>query len=91
MTLYHLKHSLASAAQQASGGLVDRHGVLRIAPGVQRALDHAHARTTRIYTQIAVDPMVRQVSASLSIFLADLFAHPLTAPAALRLVPFATG
>lgn len=88
-TLYHLKHSLATAAAVASGGVMDRAGVIRQDPGLQRMLDHTHGRTTSIYTQAAVDPVVRQVNAALSLHLDRLFAVPLTRERHLRIV--ATG
>jgi integrase len=86
MTLYHLKHSLASTASIASAGLVDRRGRLQQALGVSKALDHADPRTTMIYTGAAVDPLVRQVNAATSVFLAQLFKTPLNPAAALRVV-----
>jgi len=87
MTLYHLKHSLATAAQLASAGIVDRAGRMRQSPGVQRALDHASARTTAIYTQAAVDPAVRYVSAATAVYLDHLFTMPLVPPPTFTVVP----
>jgi len=90
MTLYHLKHSLATAASIASAGLVDRSGKVRQDPGVSRALDHASSRggrTTSFYTQAAVAPILLLVNATTARYLDHLFTVPLNAPAALRLVP----
>ena len=79
-TLYHLKHSLATAAAIAAPGLVTRRGRIVQNPGVQRALDHASGMTTAIYTNAAVDPIVRQVNAATGLFLDDLFKKALTQP-----------
>jgi integrase len=87
MTVYHLKHSLATTASLASGGLIDRQGKIVTSPGVQKALGHAKAKTTTIYTQAGVDPIVRHVNLCTSNYLEQLFTVPLTSqPAALRLV-----
>ena len=90
MTVYHLKHSLATAATMASAGLMDQTGKIRQDEGVVKALDHANSRTTRIYTQASVSPLVRRVNRMTSQWLEVLFMHPLdNRPSPLRLV--ATG
>jgi hypothetical protein len=87
MTLYHLKHSLASAAQVASTGqMLDRQGRWQPVPGLQRALHHGQSRTTRFYTEAAVEPSVRLLHTQLSLYIDALFAQPLRATAQLRLV-----
>ncbi len=86
MTVYHLKHSLATTATLAATGLIDRRGHVVTNPGLQRALDHANPRTTTVYTQAAVDPAIRHVNALTSRYLDHLFTVPLTAPPALKLV-----
>jgi integrase len=83
-TLYHLKHSLATAAAIAAPGLITRSGRIVQDPGVQKALDHASGLTTAIYTNAAVDPTVRAVNAALSLYLDRLFKTPLTQPTAIR-------
>jgi hypothetical protein len=86
-TLYHLKHSLASAAQIASGGVMNQQGLIPQAPGVQRVLGHAAARTTQFYTGAAVQPLLRHVNAVTTQYLDELFRLPFTTPgAALRAV-----
>lgn len=84
-TLYHLKHSLATTASLASAGLVDRQGKVRQSPGVSRALDHARLRTTSIYTQAAVDPIVRRVNELTGEYLEELLGRPLPSIAAQRI------
>jgi len=86
MTLYHLKHSLATTASLAAAGLVNRRGQIVQSPGVQFALDHAHAHTTATYTQAAVDPIVRQVNAATSRYLDRLFQTSLLPEPRLKLV-----
>jgi integrase len=86
MTVYHLKHSLATTASIASAGLINRQGVIQQSAGVQKALDHAHARTTSIYTQAAVDPILRHVNAATARYLDHLFTVPLAPPPALKIV-----
>jgi hypothetical protein len=86
MTLYHLKHSLASALAQATNGLFDRRGQLQINPAVIRALDHRSARTSRIYTASAVDPTLREANEALTAWLDRHLAEPLTPPTPLKIV-----
>jgi hypothetical protein len=86
MTMYHLKHSLATTASIAAAGLVDAKGKLRQDPGVQRALDHADPGITSIYTAASVDPLVRRVNAATSVYLDHLFKTPLAPAAPLRRV-----
>jgi hypothetical protein len=84
-TLYHLKHSLATAMTQATNGLIDLNGNVTIDPAVVKAWDHKHERTTRIYTAVAVDPILRKANAALTAFLDRELAAPL-APTPLRVV-----
>jgi len=85
-TVYHLKHSLTTAAQLASPGLLDRQGRIQPAPGVQASVSHQQNRTTRFYTEAAVDPLVRLANAATTRYLEALFAQPLTPAPAVRLV-----
>ena len=85
-TVYHLKHSLSTAAQLASPGVFDRTGRVQPAPGVQASLSHQQARTTRFYTEAAVDPLVRLANANTTRYLEALFAQPLKPATTLRLV-----
>lgn len=87
MTLYHLKHSFASAAQAATGGAVDQQMRIRQDPGLQRALDHAaNSRSTAVYTQSANAVIMRRVNLETTLYLERLLATPLDMPAALRIV-----
>jgi hypothetical protein len=86
VTLYHLKHSLSTAAQLASPGVLDDQGRIKPAPGLQAALHHAKGRTTRFYTEAAVDPLVRLTNAQTTLYLEALFREPLRSGTALRLV-----
>jgi integrase len=86
MTLYHLKHSLASAMMQATNGLFDRQGQLIINPAVVRALDHRSARTTKIYTASAVAPILLEANEAMTAWLDRHLAEPLTPPTPLKIV-----
>jgi hypothetical protein len=81
-TVYHLKHSLASAMTQATAGLFDRQGQIVIAPAVVKANDHRSARTTKIYTAAAVAPILREANEAFTAWLDRRLAEPLTPPAA---------
>src|SRR5262245_40986184 len=85
-TLYCLKHSLATAATLASHGIVGEDGKIQQVKGVSKALDHTSTRTTAVYTEAAVDPLVREVNRLTSLWLKKKFEEPLTAPTSLRLV-----
>jgi hypothetical protein len=85
-TVYHLKHSLASAMMQATNGLFDRRGELVIAPAVVKANDHRSARTTKIYTASAVAPILREANEAFTAWLDRRLAEPLTPPPSLRIV-----
>ncbi len=83
----HFRHSLATVKRNAAPGLVDRFGDLVIDPGVVKALGHASARTSGIYTQAAVDGDVLRVHQMVIRWLEIKLAEPLTPPPApLKLV-----
>ena len=86
MTLYHLKHSLGTAVQIASGGVVDAGFKVKQNPGLVKAFDHHNATTTAIYTAAAVSPLVREAMTALSRYLDDLFERPLVPVAPLRVI-----
>jgi hypothetical protein len=86
-TLRHLKHSLASAADVATNGMMNRKTGLQIDEGVVGALGHSKARTTLIYTQVAVKPKVRRANELTTLYLEWLLKQPLVpAPTPLRIV-----
>ena len=87
-TLYHLKHSLASAASFAAAGAVDRSWKVQQNDAVRIALDHGNADTTAIYTRSADWPILVMVNRKLTEFLDELFTKPLTA---LKVVKTGTG
>jgi hypothetical protein len=76
VTLYHLKHSLASAMELASG-LVDRRGKLKASDGVRQMLGHARGQTTTVYTRATVEPLKLEVSKRTALYLDELFTRPL--------------
>jgi hypothetical protein len=85
-SVYHLKHSLASAMAEATDGRFDRRGNLVLNPAVVRANDHRSARTTKIYTATAVDPILREANRPMTDYLDRLLAQPLKPPTPLRVV-----
>jgi len=86
MTVKALRHCFASTMQAAAPGLVGIDGKMIQDDGVRRALDHKSARTTAIYTQAAVDPVLREATRRLSFHLRQVFETPLPKVSALRLV-----
>jgi integrase len=85
-TLYHLKHSLSTAALLAAPGLINAQGQIVPTGGLQAFLGHQDARTTRYYTQAAVDPLMLLTMQQTTLYLEALFKQPLRATAQLRLV-----
>lgn len=77
-TVYHLKHSLATAAQLASPGMLDRAGNVKLASeGLRSLLTHANERMSTTYTQAAIDPLARLVSANTARYVEALLAIPI--------------